>query len=112
LDRLAELGAIQCTLEQAALILGVRETQLRRFFGRYPSAFAVFEQAAAQALERLRIAQFKLAATSPVMAIFLGKHYLGQADRRELDTNAQTRGSRRRRPVRSSCTRCPRSRSR
>jgi hypothetical protein len=87
--RLAELGAIQCTVAEAAQILGHAREHLDAFLTLHPRGRVAFEQGAAQALQRLRAAQFKLAETSPTMAIFLGKHYLGQADRRELESSAQ-----------------------
>jgi hypothetical protein len=89
LGKLAALGAIQATEPEAALWLGVTERRLRNFFKEHPLARLEFEQAAAKARVALRTAQFKLAEKSPTMAVFLGKHYLGQAERRELDTSAQ-----------------------
>ena len=87
--RLSELGAIHCSMAEAAQAMGVLESRLNNFFKEFPSTRAEFDKASALSLERLRTAQFKLAQTSPTMAIFLGKHYLGQADRRELDASAQ-----------------------
>jgi hypothetical protein len=89
LGDLAALGAIQATEPEAALSLGCTEERLRNFFKERPSARLEFEQAAAKARLALRTAQFKLAEKSPTMAVFLGKHYLGQAERRELDASAQ-----------------------
>ena len=39
---------------------------------------------------RLQRASVELAQTNATMAIFLGKQYLGQADRRELESSAQS----------------------
>ena len=89
LARLTKIGAAQCTVVEAAHILGQSEDAFEEFLERRPEARIAFEKAAAEQLERLRAAQFKLAETSPVMAIFLGKQYLGQAERRELDQSAQ-----------------------
>ena len=88
--RLAELGAIQYSLAEVAEDFGASETELADFFAQFRPAREIYEQAVADARKSLRMAQFKLAEKSPTMAIFLGKHYLGQADRREFDTSAQT----------------------
>jgi hypothetical protein len=89
LARLIKLGGAQCTRQEAAQALGRTEDEFNSFLDNEPKARVAFEQGAAEQLERLRAAQFKLAETSPVMAIFLGKQYLGQAERRELDQSAQ-----------------------
>ncbi|HEX4183366.1 MAG TPA: hypothetical protein VHY34_08910 [Caulobacteraceae bacterium] len=89
LAELAALGAIQCTRIEAAMAMGVPDNDLNRFFECKPLARIEFEKAAAKARADLRTAQFELSKTSPVMAVFLGKHYLGQADRRELDQSDQ-----------------------
>ena len=90
LDKLKVLGAAQCSLPEVAQSLGATMDRLNNLFRWRPSARAIYEMSAAQALERLRTDQLKLARTSATMAIFLGKQYLGQTDRRELDASAQT----------------------
>jgi len=89
-NRLAELGAAQYSLAEVAEDFGASETDLADFFAKCRPARVTYEQAVADARKSLRMAQFKLAEKSPTMAVFLGKQYLGQADRRELDTSAQT----------------------
>jgi hypothetical protein len=89
LAKLVALGAVQATEPETALWLGVTELRLKNFFKEHPLARLEFERAAAKARVELRTAQFKLAEKSPTMAVFLGKHYLGQAERRELDASAQ-----------------------
>lgn len=82
---LRRLGALQCTPEEAASIL---ETEVERFqalLTRSAKARMAFDSGRARGLEALRRAQFKLAETNATMAIFLGKTYLGQSDRRELE---------------------------
>lgn len=93
LEELATLGSIQCSRAEAAMAMGVEERDLNDFFERKPLARIEFEKAAAQARADLRTAQFELSKTSPTMAVFLGKHYLGQADRRELDQSDQTQAA-------------------
>jgi hypothetical protein len=87
--KLIRLGAVQATPAELARSFATTETGIGVFFEDCPEARAVFDQASADALEQLRAAQFKLAEKSSTMAIFLGKHYLGQADRRESDQSAQ-----------------------
>jgi hypothetical protein len=93
LAKLAELGAIQCTVAEAAQIFGVPDSRMTNFFARNGRARTAFEQGRALVIEQPRITQFKLAQTSPTMAVFLGKHYLGQADRREWDQSAAIEAS-------------------
>ena len=90
MDRLAALGAAQCSLIEVRHSFGATETRLNNFFRDLPRARTIYEKAGADALERLRAAQFKLAETNATMAIFLGKQYLGQADRRELESSVQS----------------------
>ena len=87
--RLTELGAIQYSHAEVAEDFGASEAELAAFFARWRPARDIFEQSVADARKRLRLAQFKLAEKSPTMAIFLGKQYLGQAARRELESSAQ-----------------------
>ena len=90
MDRLAALGAAQCNLAEVALSFGVTRSRVNNFFKRLRRARVIYEKAGVDALARLRAAQFKLAETNATMAIFLGKQYLGQADRRELESSAQS----------------------
>jgi hypothetical protein len=85
LAHLVQLGEIQCTAAEAACVLGVALETLDTFFSDYPTAKAAFEVARGRGLEALRKAQFKLAATNAAMAMFLGKNYLDQTDRREVE---------------------------
>jgi hypothetical protein len=85
LEKLTQLGELQCTPEEAAPILGADVANFTRFLARNRHARAAFDRGRGQGLEALRRAQFKLAETNAAMAIFLGKTYLGQADRRELE---------------------------
>ncbi len=88
-EKLARLAATHATLAGVAQSFAITEAELDAFFLQHPKVRAVFDQAAAAALEQLRAAQFKLAEKSATMAIFIGKHYLGQGDRRELDQSAE-----------------------
>jgi hypothetical protein len=85
LTRIQALGALQCATGEIALILGVTEQALDRFFARKAFARLAYDTGRGNGVETLRQAQFKLAQTNASMAAFLGKLYLGQADRREPD---------------------------
>jgi hypothetical protein len=86
---LAELGAVHCTIAEVAEHFGATEIEVRAFLGDWNPGRNIYEDAAADARKRLRVAQLKLAEKSPTMAIFLGRQYLGQAERRELDASAR-----------------------
>lgn len=88
LERLAELGALQCPPSEVALVMGVTEDDLADFFDRKRDARAAYDRGRGVGLHALRRAQFKLAETSVSMAVFLGRTYLGQSDRRELEQSA------------------------
>lgn len=79
------LCQLQATLVEIASALGVSEdTVERRCKEHYGVTFAeVFRQKRAGGLISLRRSQFKMAETNPAMAIWLGKQYLGQADKQE-----------------------------
>lgn len=77
-------GQIQCTLIEVAALLGSSEEPLRQFFKQWPEAADAYEKGKQNGKSSLRRQQFKLAMSNPAMAIFLGKNYLGQADRHEV----------------------------
>lgn len=79
------LCAIQCTEEEMAAVLDVSVDTLERWCKRtYKRGFAeVFAEKRANGRASLRRNQWKLSETNPTMAIFLGKQYLGQTDKKE-----------------------------
>ena len=85
LAHLAQLGEIQCTAVEAAHALGASPEALDALFVKHPHTRAAFEGARGRGLEALRRAQFKLAQTNATMAMFLGKIYLDQTDRKETE---------------------------
>jgi hypothetical protein len=89
LDELAGLGGAQCSISEAAAAMGVPPARLERFIARHSRARIAFDKAAARARFDLRAAQFALARTNAAMAAFVAKHYLGQAERLELDQSEQ-----------------------
>lgn len=76
---------IQCTEEEIAAVCDVSVDTLERWCKRtYKRNFAeVFQEKRAGGKASLRRNQWKLSETNPTMAIWLGKQYLDQTDRRE-----------------------------
>ena len=86
-DELEKLCFIQCTeVEISEWFHCSKKTIERKVKEYYGETFvAVFEKKRIGGLISLRRIQFKLAEKSPAMAIFLGKNYLGQADKQEIE---------------------------
>ncbi len=77
--------AIQCTLEEIAMMFDVSEDTIeRRVKEHYGKSFnEVFKKKRVTGLISLRRSQFNLAKKNHIMAIHLGKLYLGQKDTSE-----------------------------
>jgi len=84
LELLEGMGKIQCTTKEASCVLKVAETTFLRFIAEHPEAREAFEMGKGSGLHSLRRTQFKLAEKNAAMAIFLGKNYLGQADKQDI----------------------------
>jgi hypothetical protein len=65
--------------------MGQEEEAFATFIENSRKADAAYVGGRTRGLEALRRAQFKLAETNATMAIFLGKTYLGQGERRESE---------------------------
>lgn len=78
---------MQCTLWEIACYFNCSEDTIeRRVKEQFDVSFAdYFGKKRIAGLMSLRRIQFKMAEKSPAMAIFLGKNYLGQADKQELE---------------------------
>jgi len=78
---------MQCTLWEIACYFNCSEDTIeRRVKEQYGVTFAeYFGKKRVAGLMSLRRIQFKMAEKSPAMAIFLGKNYLGQADKQEIE---------------------------
>jgi hypothetical protein len=85
LAQLSELGELQCGLGEVALALSADEASVSRLLAESKTANTVYSAALCRGLVALRRTQFKLAESNAAMAIFLGKTYLGQDDRRESE---------------------------
>lgn len=77
------LCRLQCTLEEISGFLAVSEDTIERWCKRqYKARFAdIYKNFSAHSKISLRRTQFKMSRSSTSMAIWLGKQYLGQADK-------------------------------
>lgn len=82
-ETVEKLASIMATQEEIAefLELSVRTLQRDKEFCR------VYKKGMEKGRMSLRRHQFKLAETNTAMAIFLGKNYLGQSDKQDIDLN-------------------------
>lgn len=90
-DTLDKLCAIQCTGEECAAVLGIDyDTLNRRVKQDTGKKFTeYFAEKGSIGKVSLRRRQFNMAESNPTMAIWLGKQYLGQADKQEINQTAQ-----------------------
>jgi hypothetical protein len=86
IDILKGLGRIQCTTKELAATFGVTEPTIFLLFKRSPACKEAYEGGKEVGKASLRRTQFRLAEKNAAMAIFLGKNYLGQTDRQELNS--------------------------
>jgi hypothetical protein len=93
INKFEEMCKIQCTEVEIAAVMGMSVDTLEKrvkesYEGRTFSD--VFKEKREGGKESLRRAQWKTATESnnPIMQIFLGKNILGQADKQEIDLNA------------------------
>ena len=87
LKQIEGLIQIQCTQEEVCSVLETTDKTLNRWLRKTTgyNFSEYFEQKKAFGKASLRRKQWKLADVSPAMAIFLGKNYLGQKDKQELE---------------------------
>lgn len=83
------LCGLQCTYEEVCDWFGVTQKTLNAWCRRtYGKTFShVFREKRGKGKISLRRMQWQLAEKSPAMAIFLGKNFLGQSDRTEMEVN-------------------------
>lgn len=86
-EEFEKLCAIQCTEEEIAGWYKCSVDTIERFCEKtYKISFAeVYKRLSATGKMSLRRSQFRIAETNPTMAIWLGKQYLGQKDRNDID---------------------------
>lgn len=76
-----KLASIMCTQEEIENYLGISVRTLQR-----DEEFCrIYKKGLDNARSSLRRMQFKQAETNPTMAIWLGKQYLGQRDKQEVE---------------------------
>jgi hypothetical protein len=80
-DLVEKLANIFCTQEEISVIVNVSLSSLQH----NEKFLQVFRKGRENAKSSLRRMQFKLALTNPSMAIFLGKNYLGQSDKQDIE---------------------------
>ena len=90
-EQFEKLCGLQCTKEEIASYFNCSEDTIERWCGKtYGESFAVvFKQKRATGRISLRRAQFRMAEKNPVMAIWLGKQYLGQTEKQEVAVTAK-----------------------
>lgn len=82
------LARIQCTTKEAAAVLGVAKQTFFDFLDRSLKARQAWENGAEEGKASLRRHQFKMAEGNATMAIWLGKQWLDQKDRKEVEVGA------------------------
>ena len=88
LTQVEALGKIQCTLEEVAAVLGVNTETIERRMKDDEAFGAAYKKGRDEGKASLRRKQWELAlAGNIVMNIWLGKQYLGQADKQESNIN-------------------------
>ena len=85
------LCGLQCTMDEIALCFGCSVDTVAKWTKReYNKTFAeVFEEKKARGKVSLRRLQWKLAKKSAALAIFLGKNYLGQTDKQDVELSGK-----------------------
>lgn len=88
-EQFEKLCGLQCTKEEIAGYFDCSEDTIERWCKReYKESFAVvFGKKRVTGKISLRRSQFRMAETNPTMAIWLGKQYLGQAERQEISVS-------------------------
>lgn len=83
---------LQCTLQEIAFLLNCSEDTVERWCKRtYGNSFAeVYKKKSANGKMSLRRNQLKLSETSAAMAIWLGKIWLGQTEKKETEPGANS----------------------
>jgi hypothetical protein len=79
------LGQIQATTRECAAVLGVSHQTFLSTIQRHPEIGEALERGKEEGRASLRRTQFRLAEKNAAMAIFLGKNYLDQTDRQDIN---------------------------
>lgn len=89
-EEFEKLCSIQCTEEEIAGWYKCSVDTIERYCNKtYKMSFAeAYKILSVKGKMSLRRSQFRIAETNPTMAIWLGKQYLGQKDRADVELNA------------------------
>ena len=90
-DKLYQHAYLQCSVREAARYFGVAKTTLDKKMIDEPRLRRYWDAGKQDGLNYLREQQFALASTSAPMGIFLGKNYLNQRDRHDLEHSGPDR---------------------
>lgn len=90
-EEFEKLCSIQCTEEEIAGWYKCSVDTIELFCKRtYKMTFTeIYKTLSAKGKMSLRRSQFRIAETNPTMAIWLGKQYLGQKDRTDVELSAE-----------------------
>ena len=85
-EQLDKLCALHCTAQECASFLGISvDTLENKLRDQFKTTFSeYFRQKSAAGKTSLRRRQFEMAQTTPSLAIWLGKQWLGQTDKQEI----------------------------
>lgn len=88
-DQFEKLCSLHCTEEEIAGFFNCSADTIERWCKReYEMGFAeVFKVKRSAGRISLRRTQFRMAETNPTMAIWLGKQWLGQTDKKEVSVS-------------------------
>jgi hypothetical protein len=86
-NQIERLAAMQCTEYEIAIVAGMTAEGLRQRKAKDPELLGAIEKGRAKGSASLRRLQWERAqAGDKTMLIWLGKQYLGQKDKNEVDT--------------------------
>ena len=87
IEIISGLAKIQCTQVEAAAVLGVHVDTFSDFLRSQAKAKEAWDNGQPSGRASLRRTQFEMAKKNAAMAIWLGKQYLGQKDKSEVETS-------------------------
>lgn len=92
ISTLKQLCELQCTREEIAAAFSISTSQLDKLIEKDDAVRAAIDYGKTQGKISLRRSQFRLAKVNASMAIHLGKQYLGQTDKTQLEVSGPNGG--------------------
>lgn len=92
ISELKRLCELQCSLEEIAAAFFITVDALKKLMDKDPAIKAAIDHGNSTGKISLRRKQFRLASSSASMAIHLGKQYLGQHDRSQVELSGPEGG--------------------